>query len=116
MVAAYPPGVLNTTQVEPNTGIEPVSPEYGTGASPQCLFGVWRKRWVPTPLTTFLRPNGLANRPLCQHWVRFRVMVSIRAVQAPFHLVSLYVVDHFTIKQPAQLSWTRPLLAGSVEY
>ena len=24
---------------------------------------------MPTSLTAFLRSNGLANRPLCQHWV-----------------------------------------------
>ena len=34
---------------------------------------IWRRRWVPTPLIAFLRPNSLANCPLCQHWVRLHV-------------------------------------------
>ena len=37
----------------------------------------WRRRWVPTPLVAFLRPNGLANRPLCHHWVLLHVPVQL---------------------------------------
>ena len=28
---------------------------------------------MPTSLVAFLRPNGLANRPLCQHWVHLHI-------------------------------------------
>ena len=28
---------------------------------------------MPTSLVVLLRPNGLANRPLCQHWVQLHM-------------------------------------------
>ena len=33
----------------------------------------WRKLQVPTLLAFWWRPNDLANRPLCQHWVNFHI-------------------------------------------
>lgn len=62
-------------------------------------------RGVPV-LHYILPPESYPVRSL------FRVMVSIRPVQAQEHLVSLWIVEHFTIKHSAQLPWTRPLLTG----
>lgn len=36
----------------------------------------WRRRWVTTPLIVFLRPNGLASLPLCQHCVLLHIGAS----------------------------------------
>ena len=44
----------------------------------------WQRRWVPTPLITFLRPNSLANCPLCHHWVRLYIGDGLRC-RSPYH-------------------------------
>ena len=51
------------------------------------------------------------KKRLKEAFLRFRrYPVSILAMMC----VSLLVVDHFTVKQPAQLPWTRPLLTGEI--